>query len=49
MASAIDDAGFEIRDVFIGFIRKIKPRRWVFHFIKKMNIGEKAKKKSRKN
>ncbi|MCL5408933.1 MAG: site-specific DNA-methyltransferase [Candidatus Omnitrophica bacterium] len=44
MASAIDDAGFEIRDVFMWLYTQNQAKAMgVDHFIKKMNIGRKAK------
>jgi len=46
MASAIDDAGFEIRDAFIWLYTQNQAKAMgVDHFIKKMNIDEKAKEK----
>jgi site-specific DNA-methyltransferase (adenine-specific) len=46
MASAIDDAGFEIRDVFMWLYTQNQAKAMgVDHFIKKMNIDEKAKEK----
>ena len=44
MASAIDDAGFEIRDTFMWLYTQNQAKAMsVDHFIKKMNIDEKAK------
>src|SRR3990167_2392926 len=44
MASAIDDAGFEIRDAFMWLYTKNQAKAMgVDHFIKKMNIDERAK------
>jgi site-specific DNA-methyltransferase (adenine-specific) len=44
MASAIDDAGFEIRDAFMWLYTQNQAKAMgVGHFIKKMNIDEKAK------
>ena len=44
MASAIDDAGFEIRDTFIWLYTQNQAKAMgVDHFIKKMNIDERAK------
>ncbi len=49
MASAIDDAGFEIRDVFIWLYTQNQAKAMgVDHFIKKMNISEKEKERIRK-
>lgn len=46
MASAIDDAGFEIRDVFMWLYTQNQAKAMgVDHFIQKMNIDEKAKEK----
>jgi len=46
MASAIDDAGFEIRDTFMWLYTQNQAKAMgVDHFIKKMNIDEKAKEK----
>lgn len=46
MASAIDDAGFEIRDAFMWLYTQNQAKAMgVDHFIKKMNVDEKAKKK----
>ena len=46
MASAIDDAGFEIRDTFMWLYTQNQAKAMgVDHFIKKMNINEKAKEK----
>lgn len=46
MASAIDDAGFEIRDVFMWLYTQNQAKAMgVDHFIKKMNISEKEKEK----
>ena len=46
MASAIDDAGFELRDVFIWLYTQNQAKAMsVNHFIKKMDIDEKAKQK----
>jgi len=46
MASAIDDAGFEIRDVFMWLYTQNQAKAMgVDHFIKKMNINKKAKEK----
>ena len=46
MASAIDDAGFEIRDAFMWLYTQNQAKAMgVDHFIKKMNIDEKAKEK----
>jgi site-specific DNA-methyltransferase (adenine-specific) len=48
MASAIDDAGFEIRDVFIWLYTQNQAKAMgVDHLITKMNIDEKAKEKIR--
>ncbi|MBI5765629.1 site-specific DNA-methyltransferase, partial [Candidatus Falkowbacteria bacterium] len=48
MASAIDDAGFEIRDAFMWLYTQNQAKAMgVDHFIKKMNINEKAKEKIR--
>ncbi len=48
MASAIDDAGFEVRDVFMWLYTQNQAKAMgVDHFIKKMNIDEKAKEKIR--
>jgi len=48
MASAIDDAGFEIRDVFMWLYTQNQAKAMgVDHFIKKMNISEKEKEKIR--
>lgn len=48
MASAIDDAGFEIRDVFMWLYTQNQAKAMgVDHFIKKMNIDEKIKEKIR--
>lgn len=48
MASAIDDAGFEIRDAFMWLYTQNQAKAMgVDHFIKKMNIDEKAKEKIR--
>ncbi len=44
MASAIDDAGFEIRDAFIWLYTQNQAKAMgIDHFIKKMNISEKEK------
>src|SRR3989339_538791 len=46
MASAIDDAGFEIRDAFMWLYTQNQAKAMgVDHFIKKMDIDEKAKEK----
>lgn len=46
MASAIDDAGFEIRDAFMWLYTQNQAKAMgVDHFINKMNIDEKAKEK----
>ncbi len=46
MASAIDDAGFEIRDAFIWLYTQNQAKAMgVDHFIKKMNIEKKTKEK----
>ncbi|MBI2459145.1 MAG: site-specific DNA-methyltransferase [Parcubacteria group bacterium] len=46
MASAIDDAGFEIRDAFMWLYTQNQAKAMgVDHFIKKMSIDEKAKEK----
>ena len=46
MTSAIDDAGFEIRDAFMWLYTQNQAKAMgVDHFIKKMNIDEKAKEK----
>lgn len=46
MASAIDDAGFEIRDAFMWLYTQNQVKAMgVDHFIKKMNINEKEKEK----
>ncbi|MDI6758768.1 MAG: site-specific DNA-methyltransferase [Candidatus Omnitrophota bacterium] len=46
MASAIDDAGFEIRDVFMWLYTQNQAKAMgADHFIKKMDIDEKAKEK----
>lgn len=46
MASAIDDAGFEIRDAFMWLYTQNQAKAMgVDHFIKKMNIDEKVKEK----
>ncbi len=46
MASAIDDAGFEIRDAFMWLYTQNQAKAMgVDHFIKKMNIDEEAKEK----
>jgi len=46
MASAIDDAGFEIRDTFMWLYTQNQAKAMgVDHFIKKMDIDEKAKEK----
>ncbi|MBU0721973.1 site-specific DNA-methyltransferase [Patescibacteria group bacterium] len=46
MASAIDDAGFEIRDAFMWLYTQNQAKAMgVDHFIKKMNIDEKTKQK----
>jgi len=48
MASAIDDAGFEIRDAFMWLYTQNQAKAMgADHFIKKMNIDEKAKEKIR--
>ena len=48
MASAIDDTGFEIRDAFMWLYTQNQAKAMgVDHFIKKMNIDEKAKEKIR--
>ncbi|MDD5528104.1 MAG: site-specific DNA-methyltransferase [Patescibacteria group bacterium] len=48
MASAIDDAGFEIRDAFMWLYTQNQAKAMgVDHFINKMNIDEKAKGKIR--
>src|SRR3989339_234542 len=48
MASAIDDAGFEIRDAFMWLYTQNQAKAMgVDHFIRKMNIDEKAKEKIR--
>ena len=48
MASAIDDAGFEIRDGFMWLYTQNQAKAMgVDHFIRKMNIDEKAKQKIR--
>jgi len=48
MASAIDDAGFEIRDAFMWLYTQNQAKAMgVDHFIKKMNINEDAKKEIR--
>lgn len=48
MASAIDDAGFEIRDAFMWLYTQNQVKAMsVDHFIKKMNIDEMAKEKIR--
>ncbi len=48
MASAIDDAGFEIRDAFMWLYTQNQAKAMgVDHFIKKMDIDEKAKEKIR--
>ena len=50
MASAIDDAGFEIRDAFMWLYTQNQAKAMgVDHFIKKMDIDEKAKEKIREN
>lgn len=44
MASAIDDAGFDLRDVFIWLYTQNQPKAMsVNHFIKKMNVEESIK------
>lgn len=49
MASAIDDAGFEIRDTFMWLYTQNQAKAMgVDHFIKKMNIKEKIKEKIKK-
>ncbi len=46
MASAIDDAGFEIRDTFMWLYTQNQAKAMsVNHFIKKMNVDEKTKEK----
>lgn len=46
MASAIDDVGFEIRDAFMWLYTQNQAKAMgVDHFIKRMNIDEKAKEK----
>lgn len=46
MASAIDDAGFEIRDTFLWLYTQNQAKAMsVDHFIKKMNVSEEEKKK----
>ena len=48
MASAIDDAGFEIRDAFMWLYTQNQAKAMgVDHFIRKMNIDEKVKEKIR--
>ena len=48
MASAIDDVGFEIRDVFMWLYTQNQAKAMgINHFIKKMNISEKEKEKIR--
>ena len=48
MASAIDDAGFEIRDAFMWLYTQNQAKAMgVDHFIKKMNIDRKTKEKIR--
>lgn len=48
MASAIDDAGFEIRDTFMWLYTQNQAKAMgVDHFIKKMNVDEKTKEKIR--
>ncbi len=48
MASAIDDAGFEIRDVFMWLYTQNQAKAMgIDHFIRKINIDEKAKEKIR--
>src|SRR3990167_2358167 len=48
MASAIDDVGFEIRDAFMWLYTQNQAKAMgVDHFIRKMNIDEKAKEKIR--
>lgn len=48
MASAIDDAGFEIRDAFMWLYTQNQAKAMgVDHFIRKMDIDEKAKEKIR--
>ena len=48
MASAIDDAGFEIRDAFMWLYTQNQAKAMsVDHFIKKMNIDEKVKEEIR--
>lgn len=49
MASAIDDAGFEIRDAFMWLYTQNQAKAMSLdHFIKKMNVSEKEKEKIRK-
>ena len=49
MASAIDDAGFEIRDLFMWLYTQNQAKAMgLNHFIKKMNISEEEKEKIRK-
>ncbi|MEK7136495.1 MAG: site-specific DNA-methyltransferase [Patescibacteria group bacterium] len=49
MASAIDDAGFEIRDLFMWLYTQNQAKAMgVDHFIKKMNIDEKEKEEIKK-
>lgn len=46
MASAIDDAGFEIRDAFMWLYTQNQAKAMsIDHFIKKMNVSEKEKEK----
>ena len=50
MASAMDDAGFEIRDVFMWLYTQNQAKAMsVNHFIKKMEIDEKTKKSIKEN
>jgi len=49
MTSAIDDAGFEIRDAFIWLYTQNQAKAMgIEHFIKKMNISDEEKEKIRK-
>lgn len=49
MASAVDDAGFEIRDTFIWLYTQNQAKAMgIDHFIEKMNIDEHSKEKIRK-
>lgn len=50
MASAIDDAGFELRDVFIWLYTQNQAKAMsVDHFIRKMNVDDKTKERIRQN